>query len=130
MWPGRRTEKSWSRATGSWGSDVGSVRGSGQAILQAMILDQQTDPVKLAGLAKGRLPKKKEEIITALQGRRLPPTHRWLLKQGMEHLALWVQQIEELDHQIEQKIQVEGVEGALYESAECSGPEGNGGFRD
>ena len=81
---------------------------SGQAILQAMILDQQTDPVKLAELAKGRLQKKKEEIVAALQGHRLPAAHRLLLKQGMEHLALLVQQIEELDHQIEEKIRGEG----------------------
>jgi transposase len=81
---------------------------SGQAILQAMILDQQTDPVKLAGMAKGGLQKKKEEIIAALQGHRLPPTQRLLLKQGMEHLALLAPQIEGLYHQIEEKIRLEG----------------------
>ena len=103
---------------------------SGQAILQAMILDQQTDPGKLAELAKGSLQKKKEEIIAALKGHRLPSAHRLLRKQGMEHLALLVQQIEELDDQIEEKIRVEGWRVPHYESAEYSGPEGNGGFRD
>jgi transposase len=81
---------------------------SGQAILQAMILDKETDPVKLAHLAKGSLQKKREVMIAALQGHRLPPSHRLLLKQGMEHLALLVQQIEELDRQVEEKIQTEG----------------------
>jgi transposase len=81
---------------------------SGQAILKAIILDKETDPVKLADLAKGSLQKKRAEMIAALQGHRLPPPHRLLLKQGMEHLALLVQQIEELDRQVEEKIQTEG----------------------
>jgi transposase len=81
---------------------------SGAAILEAMILEKQTDPAKLADLAKGSLQKKREEIMAALQGHRLPQAHRLLLKQGMEHLALLVQQIEELDSQIEEKIRVEG----------------------
>ena len=69
---------------------------SGEAMLRAMIQDHETDPGKLADLAKGKLRKKREQIIAALQGHRLPETYRLLLRQGLEHLALLVQQIEEL----------------------------------
>ena len=81
---------------------------SGEAMLRAMIQDHETDPGKLADLAKGKLRKKREQIIAALQGHRLPETYRLLLRQGLEHLALLVQQIEELDRQVEEKIRAEG----------------------
>jgi transposase len=81
---------------------------TGEAMLRAMILDHETDPAKLAALAKGSLREKKAELIAALEGHRLPEAHRLLLRQGMEHLALLVQQIEELDRQVEQKIRAEG----------------------
>ena len=81
---------------------------SGAAMLEVMVLNHETDPAKLAALAKGRLQKKKEQIVAALQGCRLPETHRFLLQQGMEHLAVLVQQIEELDQKVEDKIRAEG----------------------
>lgn len=81
---------------------------SGEAILREMILEQETDPVQLAELAKGSLQHKKEQIVAALQGHRLPEAHRFLLRQGMEHLALLAQQVEELDRMIEKKIGDEG----------------------
>jgi transposase len=81
---------------------------SGEAMLRAMIQGHETDPVKLADLAKGSLKKKREELIAALTGHRLSDAHRLLLRQGMEHMALLVQQIEELDRQVEEKIRAEG----------------------
>lgn len=81
---------------------------TGEAILRAMILEKETEPAKLADLAQGRLKEKKEQIVAALAGSQLPETHRFLLRQGMEHLAVLVQQIEELDRQVEKKIQAEG----------------------
>lgn len=88
---------------------------SGEAMLRAMIQEKETDPQELAQLAKGKLQKKREQIIAALQGHRLPETYRLLLRQGMEHIALLVQQIEELDRQIEEKIRSEGWKQA-YEN--------------
>ncbi len=85
---------------------------SGEAMLRAMIQGNETDPVKLADLAQGSLKKKKEQIISALEGHRLPEIYRMLLRQGMEHLAMLVQQIEELDRQVEDKIRAEGWNGA------------------
>jgi hypothetical protein len=59
-------------------------------------------------LAKGGLRKKKEQIVAALQGQRMRETHRFLVRQAMEHMALLVEQIKELDRQIESKIRAEG----------------------
>ena len=73
-----------------------------------VVLKHETEPAKLAALAKGRLRKKKEPIVAALQGCRWPETHPFLLQQGMEHLAVLVQPIEELDHKVEDKIRAEG----------------------
>jgi transposase len=81
---------------------------SGEAILRAMILEGKTDPVELAELAKGSLQKKKPQMVAALEGHRLPETHRFLLRQGMEHLTFLVEQIETLDSQIDQKVRAEG----------------------
>ena len=81
---------------------------SGEAILRAMILEKKSDPQQLAELAKGSLQKKKDQIVVALEGHRLPETHRFLLQQGMEHLALLVEQIEALDRQVDEKIRSEG----------------------
>ncbi len=83
---------------------------SGEAILGAMILKGETDPDKLAELAKGTLRKKQGQIVEALKGHQLPETHQLVIRQGMEHMALLVEQIETLDRQIERKIQVEGWE--------------------
>jgi transposase len=81
---------------------------SGAAMLEVMVPKHETEPAKLAALAKGRLRKKKEPIVAALQGCRWPETHPFLLQQGMEHLAVLVQPIEELDHKVEDKIRAEG----------------------
>jgi len=81
---------------------------TGEAILRAMIQGKETDPVKLADLARGSLRSKREEIIAALQGHRLPECYRLLLRQGMEHLAVLVQQIEELDQQVANHIRDQG----------------------
>ena len=55
-----------------------------------VVLKHETEPAKLAALAQGRLRKKKEPIVAALQGCRWPETHRFLLQEGMEHLAVLV----------------------------------------
>ena len=83
---------------------------SGEAMLEAMILRKETDPAKIAELARGSLCKKKAEIRAALEGHRLPETHRFLLHQGLEQMAVLVEQIEALDRQVEAKIQAEGFQ--------------------
>jgi len=87
---------------------------SGEAILWALIQGQESDPNQLANLAKGGLRKKKEQIVSALQGQRMRETHRFLVRQAMEHMALLVEQIEELDRQIESKIRAEGWQAPYH----------------
>jgi len=85
---------------------------SGEAMLQAMILEKQTDPAAIAALARGRLCKKQAAIRSALEGHRLAEGHRLVVQQGLEHMALLVQQIEQLDREVESKIQTEGFQQA------------------
>jgi transposase len=73
---------------------------SGAAMLEALMVKGETDPERIAGLAKGSLKKKKTEIAAALEGYRLPETHRFLIRQRMEHLAAILQQLDDLDAEI------------------------------
>jgi transposase len=91
-------------------SDVFGV--SGAAMLEALILEGKTDPAEIAERARGRLKQKKAAIAAALQGFLLPEAHRLLIRQGMEHRAALVEQVEELDRQIQAKIQAEGFQTA------------------
>ena len=91
-------------------SDVFGV--SGAAMLEAIVVEGQTDPARIAELACGSLKLKKEAIAESLKGFQLPQTHRFLIRQAMEHLAEMVRQLEELDGQIEAKMKAEGFETA------------------
>ncbi len=68
------------------GSVLSDVLGkSGRAMLTAMIAGE-TDPVRLAELAKGTAKKKKAELIEALRGR-VTPHHRDMLKLHLDLIA-------------------------------------------
>jgi transposase len=83
---------------------------SGEAMLEALIVQQQSDARKIAELARGTARKKLESIAASLEGHRLPDTLRLLMRQTMEHLAVLVQQVESLDREIAAKIRQEGWE--------------------
>lgn len=83
---------------------------SGAAMLEAIVLKRQTDPVEIAELARGSLQQKKEAIARSLDGFHMPEVHRWLIRQGMEHLAMMVRQLEQLDAQIQAKMKAEGFD--------------------
>ena len=91
-------------------SDVFGV--SGAAMLEAIVVQGKTDPEQIAELACGTLKQKKAAIAESLQGFQMPETHRFLIRQGMEHLAALVQQLEELESQIRGKLKAEGFEAA------------------
>lgn len=78
---------------------------SGAAMLEALILEGESDPQRLAALAKGSLAKKKEQIAATLAGSHLPPAHRFLIRQALEHLAGILQQVDELEQEIGRYIQ-------------------------
>jgi len=68
------------------GSVLSEVLGkSGRAMLTAMIAGE-TDPVRLAELAKGTAKKKKAELVEALRGR-ITPHHRDMLKLHLDVVA-------------------------------------------
>jgi transposase len=78
---------------------------SGAAMLEALVLEGETDSMRIAGRAKGRLIQKKEQIAAALEGHRLPEAHRFLIRQTMEHLATMLQHVDELDDQIRKHLE-------------------------
>ncbi len=82
---------------------------SGAAMLEAIVLQKKTDVVEIAGLSRGTLQRKKAAIAESLQDFR---THGFLIQQGMEHLAVLVRQLEELDGHIQAKLKTEGFASA------------------
>lgn len=72
---------------------------SGREML-ASLAAGETDPRRLAELARGRMRNKIPELTEALQGV-VRPTQRWLLSQQLEHVAHLDRMIAELNEQIE-----------------------------
>jgi len=81
-------------------SDVFGV--SGMLMLQALVEGNST-PQEMAGLAKGRLREKTEDLILALEGR-VQEHHRFLLRLQMRRLERVEADIAELDGQVDQKL--------------------------
>lgn len=78
------------------GSVLSDVLGqSGRAILEALI-GGETDPQKLADLARGTARKKRAELVEALHGR-IRDHHRRLLKVHLELVAALEQALAEID---------------------------------
>ena len=80
-------------------SDV--VGASGRAMLEAIIAGE-TDPVKLAELAKGSLRKKIPQLQLALEGR-ITDHHRFLLRQWLDTLDFVDSKIAALEQEIREK---------------------------
>ncbi len=78
---------------GSVASDI--LGASGRAMLAALVRGE-TDPTALAGLAKGRLRQKREQLVAALTGRSTPVL-RTLLGQQLAHVEYLDRAIAELD---------------------------------
>ncbi|QGP90761.1 IS110 family transposase ISAzo28 [Neomoorella glycerini] len=76
---------------------------SGREILKAM-LNGNEDPKELAQMARGKLRKKIPELEKALEGK-IEEHTRLLLKQQLEHLEFLEQQIEELNAEIEKRME-------------------------
>jgi transposase len=79
---------------------------SARAILNALLAGQ-TDPQQLAALARGRLRKKKEQLVEAVQGT-LKDHHRFLLANQLRHLDLLDQQIANFDREIAHRVGLDG----------------------
>jgi transposase len=82
-------------------SDVFGV--SGMRMLDALVENKAT-PAEMAQLAKGRLREKISELQPALEGR-LEEHHRDLLKMQLARLRALENDLQELNRQIDQKLQ-------------------------
>lgn len=75
---------------------------SAQAMLRALI-QGETDPSVLAGMAKGRMRKKQNELARALVGK-LTEHHRFMLSQLLDQLDVLDQQIAKIEGRIEEQL--------------------------
>ena len=90
-----RIQKLLEAANLKLGSVASNVLGvSGRAMLAALVRGE-TDPTALAGLAKGRLRKKQDQLVAALTGR-ITPGQRALLGQQLAHVEYLDRAIAEL----------------------------------
>jgi len=85
---------------GDVASDILGV--SGRAILHALA-DGQTDPRRLAELARGQLRQKIPQLCLALEGH-LRDHHRFLLQRLLDHLKYLEDEIERFDQRVEESM--------------------------
>lgn len=75
---------------------------SAQSILRAL-LDGQEDPKVLAGMARGRMRSKQEELERALEGK-ITPHHRFMMAELLTQLDFLDEQIVRMETQIEEQL--------------------------
>jgi transposase len=75
---------------------------SGREILECLV-QGETNPEKLADLARGRLKKKREELAEALRGV-MGPHQRMMLASQLRHIDFLDQEIARLDKEIEERM--------------------------
>lgn len=75
---------------------------SGRAMIRAMI-EGQSDPASLAGLAKGRLKSKHAELVESLGGR-LTDQQRWVMAELWKQLEFLEAEISRYDEQIRERM--------------------------
>jgi transposase len=82
-------------------SDILGV--SGRAFLEAIIAGE-TDPEKLADLARGRLRASRQQIVEALRGR-VREHHRFMLKLHLEQISSLEQAIAEIERRLGERLE-------------------------
>jgi transposase len=75
---------------------------SGRAMILAMI-EGESDPERLASLAKGRLKSKHEQLVESLEGR-LKQDERWVMKELWEQMEYLEEEIARYDEEIREKM--------------------------
>ncbi len=93
-------------------SDVTGI--SGRAIL-TQLLEGETDPALLAGLAVGKLRKKQDLLQKALMGT-FKAHHRFMLAQHLSHIDYLDEALEQLDKAIADKIRPFEAEVVVWDS--------------
>ena len=90
-------------------SDVFGV--SGRAMLKALV-EGGASPEAMAALAKGRLRRKSDDLVLALEGR-VEEHHRFLLAMQLHRLDAAEQDIEALDQRIDERLEPYRLQHAL-----------------
>jgi transposase len=85
------------------GSVVSDILGVSSRQMLTAIVHGEDDPQVLAGMARGRLQNKHEELVQALTGR-LNQHQRWMLQQQLEHVAFLDAKIAELDKEVAKRL--------------------------
>lgn len=104
---------------GAVATDVTGV--SARAMLKG-IVEGETDPAKLAVLAKKRMRQKMSELEQALSGR-VRDHHRFMLAQQLAHLEYLEEQIEAFNAEIERKMSLGAQKGSESGPLELAPPQ-------
>lgn len=88
-------------------SDVFGV--SGQLMLDAL-LEGKAAPAEIAQLAKRGARNKIADIIASLEGHQMSDHHRRMIRFSLDHMRFLEQQLERIDHEIEDQIRTAGLE--------------------
>jgi transposase len=91
-------------------SDIFGV--SGQRMLLAL-LDGQSTPEQMAGLARGTAQRKIPQLIEALQGHRMTDHERFLIRSSLRHLGCLEEEVETLDTEILKRMQTPPFQNAF-----------------
>ena len=98
-----RIHKVLETATIKLGSVVSDVVGKSAREMREALIAGESDPLKLAKLARGRMRPKIALLQQALQGH-LEPHHRFLLSQTLAHLDVLQQRVEQLEQEVEARL--------------------------
>ncbi len=110
-----RLQKGLESANIKLGDVASNVLGvSGRHMLEAIVAGEE-DPEALAGLARGRLMKKKEDLVLALEGR-LKDHHRLLLRVQLDHIRAIERSIGQMDRAIAEALAPFAAAVTLLES--------------
>lgn len=82
---------------------VTDIQGVSAGAMLRAIVDGSTDPEALAELAKGRLRKKRDQLVAALSGR-VKPHHRFLIAEHLSQIDYLEEAIERLNAEVGERL--------------------------
>ena len=89
---------------------------SGQAMVYALLQEEEIGIEKVANLAQRRLRNRIGELSEALKGHQMTEHHRWLIQQSVDHMVLLDRQLEELEERIDERMKPYAKQRELLET--------------